>query len=167
MGKRLFVLAALSAGMLLSSCCTESERESLDKLVEPYLSDYSLPSIAVAVVKEGRVLAVGAVGKRRMDGDIQVTLNDRFHIGSDTKAMTALLAAIFIEEGKLKWDSTVAQVFPELEEKMDSGLKKVKLEQLLSHTSGLPNDNEEFVELLQKSYVLDGNLDEARYWLVQ
>jgi len=48
-----------------------------------------------------------------------VTTNDQFHIGSCTKSMTATLAAMFIEEGKLRWDTTIAEVFPESKGKMD------------------------------------------------
>jgi CubicO group peptidase (beta-lactamase class C family) len=107
------------------------------------------------------------VGTRRAGADIPVTINDRFHLGSDTKAMTALLAAMLVYEGKLRWDSTVAQVFPELAPNMNPGLRGVTLEQLLSHTSGLPSDNQAFGNLLMKSLSQGGNLDEMRYWLVQ
>ena len=96
-----------------------------------------------------------------------MTIQDRFHLGSDTKAMTALLAAMLVEEGKLRWDSTVAEVFPELAAGMTPGLKGVTLVQLLSHTSGIPSDNQAFVNLLQKDQFQPGNLDEMRYWLVK
>jgi CubicO group peptidase (beta-lactamase class C family) len=96
-----------------------------------------------------------------------VTVNDRFHLGSDTKAMTALLAAMLVEEGKLRWSSTVGEVFPELAGRMDAGLKNVTLAQLLSHTSGVPADNQIFGDLLIKSAAQEGNLDELRYWLVR
>jgi CubicO group peptidase (beta-lactamase class C family) len=66
-----------------------------------------LPALAVAVTKDGKIVAAGAVGTRRIGIDSPVTLQDRFHIGSDTKAMTALLGAIPVEEGKLRWSSTV------------------------------------------------------------
>jgi CubicO group peptidase (beta-lactamase class C family) len=45
---------------------------------------------------------------------IPVTINDRFHIGSDSKAFTSLLTWQFVEAGKPKWSSTPADVFPEL-----------------------------------------------------
>ena len=140
---------------------------SLDSLLNPYLSRYGLPAIAAAVVKNGEIIAAGAVGTRRAGTKIPVTINDRFHLGSDTKAMTALLAAMFVEEGRLRWDSTVAEVFPELSAKMNPGLRRVTLVQLLSHTGGLPSDNETFGKLLDESLSQDGNLDEMRYWLVR
>ena len=139
---------------------------SLDSMLEPYLARYGLPALAAAVVRDGHVVAAGAVGTRRVGTQTPVTINDRFHLGSDTKAMTALLAAMLVEEGKLRWDSTVADVFPELVAHMDPGLQKVTLTQLLSHTSGVAPDNQAFGDLLNKSAAQEGNLDELRYWLV-
>src|SRR5262245_21848057 len=113
--------AALLAMALLGATGSASARESLDSLLSPYLGKFGLPALAGAVMKEGRVVAAGAVGTRRAGAEIPVTVNDRFHLGSDTKAMTALLAATFVEAGKLRWDSTMADVFPELAATMDPG----------------------------------------------
>ena len=49
---------------------------------------------------------------------------------------------------------------------MDPGLRQVTLVQLLSHTSGIPSDNEAFGKLLDQSLTQDGNLNDLRYWLV-
>jgi CubicO group peptidase (beta-lactamase class C family) len=68
-----------------------------------------------------------------------VTTNDIVNIGSCTKSMTATLAAMFIEEGKLRWDTTIAEVFPELKGKMDKQYEIVTVEQLLTHRGGVPN----------------------------
>ena len=96
-----------------------------------------------------------------------VSVDDRFHLGSDTKAMTALLAAMLVEEGRLRWDSTVGAVFPETAERMDPGLATVTLTELLSHTSGVPSDDQAFTDALQRSLAQEGNLDERRYWLLR
>jgi len=140
---------------------------SLDRMLEPVRVRFELPALAAAVVRNGRIVASGAVGTRRAGSVIPVTLDDRFHIGSDTKAMTSLLAATLVEGGKIRWDSTVAEIFPELVATMDSELKAVTLEQLLSHTSGIPSDNDTHVKLQLQSFAQDHkNLDELRYWLV-
>jgi len=141
---------------------------SLDDLLRPYLSRYSLPALAAAVVRGGIIVGAGAVGTRRSGTTSPVTVGDRFHIGSDTKAMTALVAAMFVEQGALRWDSTVGSIFTELAAPMDPGLRDVTLQQLLSHSSGLPSDNDAFGLLLTQSFAQEGlNLDELRYWLVQ
>lgn len=140
---------------------------SLDATLAPYLERYGLPALAAAVAERGAVVAVGAVGTRRLGSDTPVTVDDRFHLGSDTKAMTALLAAMLVEEGQLRWDSTVGEVFPELAGRMDPGLARVTLTELLSHTSGVPSDDAAFADVLQRSLTQEGNLDELRYWLVR
>jgi len=161
------VRTVLVAAALFCTISFANAQDSLDAMLTPFLARYELPALAAAVVKDGSVVAVGAVGTRKAGAEIPVTVHDRFHLGSDTKAMTSLLAAMFVETGKLRWDSTVAEVFPELVETMDPGLGRVTIEQLLSHTSGIPSDNDMFGALLERAMVQDGNLDELRYWLVQ
>ena len=151
----------------LVSTKSDIKYESINDILKPYLKRYKLPALAAAVIKDGTVIAAGAVGTRKLGSRIDVTINDRFHIGSDTKAITALLAAIMVEKGKLKWTSTLSDIFPELSDKMDKNMRTVTLEQLLSHTSGMPSDDEKFVELMLKTFELeDKNLDEIRYWMV-
>jgi CubicO group peptidase (beta-lactamase class C family) len=160
-------LGTVVVALVASGVAHAGSYASLDASLEPYLERYGLPALAAAVARDGKIVAAGAVGTRRAGTDIPVTVNDRFHLGSDTKAMTALLAAMLVEEGKLRWDSTAAEVFPELADRMDPGRRKVTLVQLLSHTSGEPSDNQALSDLLDKSLAQDGNLDELRYWLVR
>lgn len=167
LSSRSVLCATLCAIALASPAGAADALTSLDPALGPYLGRYDLPALAAAVVRDGRVVAVGAVGTRKAGANIPVTLNDRFHLGSDAKGMTALLAAMFVEEGKLRWDSTVAEVFPALVDTMDLGLRRVTLEQLLSHSSGIPSDNATFMDLLGKAMAREGNLDEMRYWFVR
>jgi CubicO group peptidase (beta-lactamase class C family) len=140
---------------------------SLNPILDPIRARFELPALAAAVVKNGKIVASGAVGTRRAGTVIPVTIDDRFHIGSDTKAMTSLLAAMLVEGGKIRWDSTVAEIFPELVATMDSDVKAVTLEQLLSHMSGIPSDNDGHAKLLQQSFAQEHkNLDELRYWVI-
>ena len=142
-----------------------AEPQSLDRMLDPYLKEFGLPALAAAVFQNGLIVACGAVGTRRAGMQIPVTINDRFHIGSDSKAFTALLAGQFVQEGKLRWDSTPADVFPELKPKMNAEFAKTSLEQLLSHSSGLSDKS--LVDLIYRSYMQDGNMDEVRYWMVK
>lgn len=155
--------------LLVISCSAHAAhaQTSLDATLEPYLARYDLPALAAAVVRDGRIVASGAVGTRRAGEKIRVTLHDRFHLGSDTKAMTALLAAMLVEQGRLRWDLSLAEVFPELKGGADAGFLGVTLEQLLSHTSGIPSDNQAIFDLWEKSVFQDGNLDDHRYWIIQ
>src|SRR5207248_2763444 len=77
----------------------------------------------------------------RKQGDpTAVTADDQFHLGSDTKALTAALIAGLVEEGKLRYDDTLGKTFPRFAEKMTPELRKVTLAQLLTHHAGLPHD---------------------------
>jgi CubicO group peptidase (beta-lactamase class C family) len=101
---------------------------------------YNLPALAVVVVKDGRICDRAAVGVRKLGDPTPATTNDVFHIGSCTKSMTATLTAVLIEEGKLRWDTTIADVFPELKGRMDKQYETVTVEQLLHHRGGVPGD---------------------------
>ena len=165
---RLFLL--LCAALLTSAGYAQSlgRGASLDSVLQPYLARYDLPALAVAVVKNGEIIASGTVGTRRIGTNTPVTIEDRFHIGSDTKAMTALIAAMLVEAGKLRWTSTVVDVFPELAATMDPAVRGVTLEQLLSHTSEFPSDTETDEKLIQRSFTQEKlNLDELRAWVVR
>jgi CubicO group peptidase (beta-lactamase class C family) len=137
---------------------------SLDATLAPIRAQFGVPALAAAVVKDGKIVASGAVGTRRAGTDNPVTLRDRFHIGSDTKAMTALVAAMMVESGKLRWDSTLGAVFPELVPAMAPDIADITLQQLLSHSSGIPSDNDSQDKVVQESFVEEHkNLDELRY----
>lgn len=159
-------ILSMIAAAVLACAPARAEPLSLDATLEPYLARYALPALAAAIVRDGEVIAAGAVGTRRIGTQTAVTIDDRFHLGSDTKAMTALLAAMYVEAGKLRWDTTVADVFPELRAKMDPGLRAVTLTQLLSHTSGVPGDNQAVIDLIEKWSAGDGNLDVLRAGLI-
>jgi CubicO group peptidase (beta-lactamase class C family) len=163
--------AAVAASTVLWTASTMAQAPtsivSLDGDLLPYLVRFQLPAVAAAVTKNGKILAAGAVGTRRLGTDTPVTVNDRFHIGSDTKAMTSLLAGMLVEEGKLRWNTTVGEIYPELLDKMSKGVKDITLEQLLSHTSGIAGDSMEHVPLISYSVTDDAaNLDGMRYTLV-
>jgi CubicO group peptidase (beta-lactamase class C family) len=107
-------------------------------ILEPIRKKHDLPALAVAVVKDGMICDRAAVGVRKYGAPTPVTVDDKFHIGSCTKSMTATLTAIFIEEGKLRWDSTIAEVLPDLKGKMDKQYETVTVNQLLTHRGGVP-----------------------------
>ena len=114
------------------------EALGLSALLEPLRGKFELPALAAAVVRGEEVVALGAVGVRKVGAPDEVTAQDKFHIGSCTKSMTATLAAMLIEEGKVSWGTQIADVFPERAAGMDPRYRKVTLEQLLSHRGGTP-----------------------------
>ncbi len=99
---------------------------------------HGVPAIAGAIVTSKGLESVGVVGVRKSGTDVPVTLSDKWHLGSDTKAMTAALVGRLVERGRLKWDTTVAQVFPDIASDLNPVVKEVTVRHLLSHRAGLP-----------------------------
>src|SRR6185312_1415003 len=61
----------------------------LHTLLDPIRQKHDLPALAGAIVTSHGLITAGAVGVRKYETDTPVTINDEFHLGSDTKAMTA------------------------------------------------------------------------------
>jgi len=139
------VIVALAGAPNVSDPKNPPAPENLNSLLEPLLKKYDLPALAGAIVTSKGLSAVGAVGVRKYGTDTPVTINDQFHLGSDTKAMTATMLATLVEEGKISWSTTLEQVFPDLtlgqQSKMDPAYRKVTLEQLLAHRAGFTDES--------------------------
>src|SRR3954471_15802775 len=67
--------------------------------------------MVAAVLRGGRIIAQGAAGVRKRGTAEHITIDDQFHLGSCTKAMTATLVAMLVEEGKLDWTTTLGELF--------------------------------------------------------
>lgn len=101
---------------------------------------HGMPSLGAFVVGGGRILEQAAVGLRAVGRPETVSQDDLWHLGSITKSMTATLAGVLVEEGRLAWTTTVSDVFPDLAAGMRSDYRAVRLEELLSHTAGVVTD---------------------------
>ncbi len=118
----------------------------LGPILEPIRKKYGLPAMAGAVILYGRTEALGATGFRKDGNDVQVRTNDKFHIASCTKAMTATLIAMLVERGKLKWDMTLVEAFPDIADEMHPDYHNVTLSHLLVHRSGMPGPKRSWPE---------------------
>ena len=85
-------------------------------------------------------LHLGVAGERALGGGDPVTADDRWHLGSNTKAMTAVLVARLVEAGVVGWDDTVERWLAELDP--HPAYRGATLPQLLAHRSGLPANAE-------------------------
>ena len=108
--------------------------------LKPILAKHGVPALAAALVTGGGLERCGAVGVRKNGAGEPATAEDLWHLGSDTKAMTATLIGLLVEQGKLTWDTRVTDVFPELAPAFHIGFKDVTLRQLLAHRGGLKKD---------------------------
>jgi CubicO group peptidase (beta-lactamase class C family) len=96
--------------------------------------------MAAAVLRGERIIAQGVAGVRKRGTAERITANDRFHLGSCTKAMTATLVAMLVEEVKLTWTTTLGELFADTVKPMHPAWQKVALRQVLAHRAGLRFD---------------------------
>ncbi|HTL54151.1 MAG TPA: serine hydrolase domain-containing protein [Candidatus Limnocylindrales bacterium] len=133
----------MAIGLGLAACAfAEAAPASEDtaQILDNIRKKYSFPALAVVVVTNRTICERAAVGVRKEGEKAAVTTNDLFHIGSCTKSMTATVTASFIEEGVLRWDTSILEVFPELREKMHERYRAVTVAQLLTHRGGVPTE---------------------------
>lgn len=109
----------------------------LELALESVRSAHGLPAIAGFILEGDTIREIAAVGTRTDGADRPVTLDDQWHIGSNTKAMTATLATRFVEDGKLRWDQPLTALLPQLTESMHPAYPSVTFEDLLTHRAGL------------------------------
>jgi len=115
-----------------------------------------LPGLAAAIIVDGKLFSAAAVGVREIGTKNWLTVNDKFLIGSCAKAFTATTAAILVEEGRLGWQTTIRDAFPDME--MLPEYENITLVQLLSHRAGLPKNLKEG----KASWLIDYGFDEKR-----
>ncbi len=112
--------------------------QALTAKLQEIATRHHLPAIAV-YASHGGTVREAAWGVRKLGDPTPVALTDRWHLGSDTKAMTATLAAILVEQGKLGWDTSVSNAFADWTD-LDPAFETITLEMLLTHRAGFaPN----------------------------
>jgi CubicO group peptidase (beta-lactamase class C family) len=158
------LVVALAAGAFNTHAQPASAADTA-KSLGVLRKQHNLPALAVVVVKDGKICDRAAVGVRKMGDSTPVTIKDVFHIGSDTKSMTATLTAMLIDESKLRWDTTIADVFPELKGKIDKQYEAVTVEQLLTHRGGVPGAPP--AAAWERAWEQEGTPMQQRYEFVQ
>jgi CubicO group peptidase (beta-lactamase class C family) len=108
-------------------------------------------------------VAHGAVGVRKFGDTTPVTINDQWLLSSCTKAMTATVVAMLIEQGKFTWTTTMAEIYPELKDRMLPKYRGVTIIELLSHHAGLSDNTTPPGTDLAYWYGLTGPITQQRY----
>lgn len=111
-----------------------------------------IPELGFAVISKDSIFELRTLGYHRNDtknDQTKATLNDNFHLGSNTKAITGFVAAYLVETKKIKWTTKFFDLFPSWKKSSNPAYYDITLAELLSHrakiqpyTSGL-----EFQEL--------------------
>ncbi|MBC8288828.1 MAG: beta-lactamase family protein [Planctomycetes bacterium] len=142
MRRRILLLLALLVGTLpvalLADDFKVAEDDSLKKIAADTRKKFNVPGICIALLDGNRSVRIAAAGVRKAGDKEAMTAQDLCHIGSCTKAMTATMVACVIKDTKLEWESTVADILPDIAKKAHADYQKVTVRQLVNHTAGLP-----------------------------
>lgn len=109
----------------------------IDRLVEDAMEKFKVPGVAMAIVKDGKIIQEKGYGVRSIDTHLKVDEHTNFAIASNSKAFTTAALAILVEEGKLSWQDKVKTYIPEFKMYNDYVTDNFNIQDLLTHRSGL------------------------------
>jgi len=115
----------------------------MDDLIKSLVSheqvSANLVALGAIVSQHNKVLGSAAYGKRKKGNLVEVSISDRWHIGSITKSITATMIARLVERGELNWNSPIKELLSKTDQ-IHSDWLNVTLDDLLTHTSGAPTN---------------------------
>ncbi|MCG8435998.1 MAG: beta-lactamase family protein, partial [Gammaproteobacteria bacterium] len=116
-----------------------------------------------------RILDIAVVGNKHIDSDKPLVVDDPFHIGSVAKTLTGTVIAQLVEDGKLAWDTPVAEVLPEVMETAREEFTGITLANLLAHEAGLKpmEEDEELAEVPELSGDVIARRLQFSKWVLQ
>jgi CubicO group peptidase (beta-lactamase class C family) len=168
----IFLISLLFCGEGLASekVIQKISPEILRAYIQETLTESEIPGIAVSVFTGDTILDVEVDGVRKVNSNDSIKINDRFHLGSNGKAMTGVVAARLVERKLIKWETRIFEIFPELKETSNSAFAEVTFEKLLSHRSGVRQFTEDDEWALLSNFH-GKNAMQKRYgftkWLIQ
>ena len=112
--------------------------DQLREMANAGLELWESPSVSVGVVKDGKVVFCEGFGSRDVAKNLPANGETLYQIGSCSKAFTAALVSILVDQGKLDWDTPIVQYVPDIRFYDDFTTESVTLRDLLSHRTGLP-----------------------------
>ena len=111
---------------------------SLSSAVTASRDSAGAPALGAVVVGCEERFETAVSGVARIGGDDRLGDDARFNIGSNAKSMLASLAGTYVQEGRLRWGTTVGEILGDAVPGLNKDLATATLAQLLSHRSGLP-----------------------------
>jgi len=104
-----------------------------------------VPGVGLALIDHGKIVYEGGVGVREIGKPEPVDAHTKFMIASNTKSMATLLLAKLVDEGKLRWDQPVTEVYPAFRLGSDATTKSVLIKHLICACTGLPRKDFEML----------------------
>ncbi len=118
---------------------TSPPTNGLQARVDQALQDNELVALGVVITDSNGILDLAVSGSRHSESEEAVEADDAWHIGSNTKALTALAYGRLVERGQARWRATLPELFPDLADEIDPAWSEITIEDLLSHRSGVGN----------------------------
>jgi CubicO group peptidase (beta-lactamase class C family) len=150
--------------LVLGGCATTNRQvpadPALEKAADDGMAKSATPGLAIMEIRDGKPTAEIVRGVRALDKRDPVRPGDVWHIGSNSKPITATLIAMLVERRKLRWDSRLADLFPELAASMHPDYRDVTILDLATHRSGLASEVGK--GLIEAHYVDRRNLRDQR-----
>lgn len=134
---KLFLISALFVIFSIQAKAQPLSPVQIDKLVEKTMAAFNVPGIAVAIVKDGKVIHSKGYGLRSLNSKDKTDENTLFAIASNSKAFTSAALGILVDEGKLSWNSRVIDFIPEFRLYSPYVTEEFTIRDLLTHRSGL------------------------------
>src|SRR5688572_15451450 len=107
--------------------------DQVDDYIRTVMAERHVPGVAVAVIKNGKVVKLQGYGVASVEFNVPVTTDTVFEIGSVSKQMTAAAILLLVEDGKVKLDAPISAYLPNTPE----AWKDVTVRHLLTHSSGV------------------------------
>ena len=134
---RLLVAAAMLVAGVPALVRADDPLASLDEYIPRAMSQWEVPGLAIAVVKDDQIIFSKGYGVRKLGEATPVDDHTLFAIGSTSKAITAACLAILVDEEKLDWDDPATRYLPSLQLFDPYVTRELTVRDLLCHRSGL------------------------------
>jgi CubicO group peptidase (beta-lactamase class C family) len=131
--------APLATGPQSPAASNEAKARELDAYVAQAVKEWNVAGLAIAVVKDGKVVFGKGYGVREIGKPAAVDTSTLFAIASTTKAMTVASIGMLVDEGKLKWDDPVTKYLPSFQMFDPYVTRELTIRDLLTHRAGLGN----------------------------
>ena len=109
------------------------------------MADLQVPGVGLALIQDGKVVYEGGLGVKKIGSPEPVDAHSKFMVASNTKGMSTLMLATLVDEGKLKWDQPVTEVYPGFKLGSAETTKKVLVRHLVCACTGLPRKDFEWI----------------------
>ena len=157
------LLAAILIVSAIALAQTAPPPPDLDAYVAAAMKTFDVPGMAVAIVKDGKVVVAKGYGVRKLGEPTPVDEHTMFGIGSNTKAFTTAALAGLVDAGKLSWDDPVYQRLPGFVMYDPYVSHEMTIRDLLTHRSGMGLGEGDLLFWPQSTYTRDEIVYKLRF----